>query len=96
MDFMSRVQSVVNQLKACGQEMEDRQVVEKVFRVFPSKYDLVAIAIENSQDLSNYSIHDLTGSLQSHEHKLKRFEGNTGVEQAFQMKLKVLVKEEEQ
>lgn len=46
-------------------------------------------AIEESKDPSEYSNHDLMGSLLSHEHRLKKFEGQSSMEQAFQMRLNV-------
>nr|XP_016462301.1 PREDICTED: uncharacterized protein LOC107785493 [Nicotiana tabacum] len=71
-DFSTRAQTIVNQLRAYREEVKEQQVVEKILRSLPEIFDPVMIAIEESKDLSNYSIHYLMGSLLSHEHTLER------------------------
>jgi len=44
-DYISKLQSVVNQMKACGEEMSDQQVVGKIMRSLTSKFDFIVVAI---------------------------------------------------
>jgi hypothetical protein len=65
--FITRVQNIVNVIHAYGESLEDRRIVENVFRSLPKKFDPVTIAIEESSDLSQLTLADLFGSLQVHE-----------------------------
>jgi gag-polypeptide of LTR copia-type/Domain of unknown function (DUF4219) len=80
--FLTRVQNVVNQMKVLGGTMTDETVVSKVLRSLKPDFDHVVAAIEEFKDLTNYSLTELTGSLQTHESRLRRREEVIG-EQAF-------------
>ncbi|XP_078159294.1 uncharacterized protein LOC144554817 [Carex rostrata] len=82
--FLSRVQEVVNQIRAFGDTMEEKTVVAKVLRSITPKFDHVVAAIEESNDLSTYSFDELMGSLQTHEAKFRSKE--KGDERAFYRK----------
>lgn len=85
-DFSSRVAEIVNQIKGCGDTIEDKKVIEKVLRSLPPKFDHVVAAIEESKDLSAMSMYQLTGSLLAHEQRINK-SSHQPVEQAFQSKL---------
>ena len=57
-------------------------MVEKVLRSFPSKFDSIVAAIEESKDLSILSLDELMGSLLSHESRVTR-NNDTSSENAF-------------
>ena len=70
--FMTKVMGVVNQLRINGEkELTDQRVVEKVLRCLPKKFEMVVTAILESKDLTKFSIEELTGSLLSHEARIK-------------------------
>ncbi|XP_077212794.1 uncharacterized protein LOC143847890 [Tasmannia lanceolata] len=83
--FFSRVSSVVNQIRTYGEKLDDQKIVEKVLRSLFPKFDHVVAAIEESKDLSTYSMNELMGSLQAHEQRLNRTTEKP-LEQAFQSK----------
>jgi len=85
-DFCSRVTEIVNQIKGCGDSIEDKKVNEKVLRCLPPKFDHAAAAIEESRDLSKMTFSDLSGSLRSHEQRINR-PSSQSTEQAFQSKI---------
>jgi gag-polypeptide of LTR copia-type len=61
--FLSRVQTVVNQIRVFGDTMEEKIVVAKVLRSLTPKFDHVIVAIEESKNLDVYSFDELMGSL---------------------------------
>ncbi|GKB69881.1 retrovirus-related pol polyprotein from transposon TNT 1-94 [Tanacetum coccineum] len=72
-DYITRVQTVVNQLKRNGETLADLRVVDKVLRSLTGKFKKVVCAIEESKDIEDITIGDLTGSLEAHEQiKLKK------------------------
>jgi gag-polypeptide of LTR copia-type len=83
--FLSRVQTVVNQIRVFGDTMEEKIVVVKVLRSLTPKFDHVVAAIEESKNLDVYSFDELMGSLQTHESRMSKTE-DKGDEKAFYMK----------
>eukprot|EP01018_Ginkgo_biloba_P027383 Gb_35303 [translate_table: standard] len=88
-DFLTRTMSIVNQIKTNGDTIEDHRIVEKVLRSLPARYDPVVIAIEESKDLTQMTVDELMGSLQTHEQRMNR-SSTSSLEQAF--KSQVLVR----
>ena len=80
--FLSRVTTVVNQIRAFGDTMAEKTVVAKVLRSLTPKFDHVVAAIEESKDLDTYTFDELMGSLQTHEARLSKSE-DKGDEKAF-------------
>jgi Reverse transcriptase (RNA-dependent DNA polymerase)/gag-polypeptide of LTR copia-type/Integrase core domain/GAG-pre-integrase domain/Domain of unknown function (DUF4219)/Zinc knuckle len=72
--FLTRVQNIVNQMKVLGGTVTDEMVVSKVLRSLKPEFDHVVAAIEESKDLTTYSLAELSGSLQTHESRLRRRE----------------------
>jgi gag-polypeptide of LTR copia-type len=83
--FLSRVQTVVNQIRVFGDTMEEKIVVAKVLSSLTHKFDHVVAAIEESKNLDVYSFDELMGSLQTHESRISKTE-DKGDEKAFYMK----------
>ncbi|KAJ0467977.1 putative RNA-directed DNA polymerase [Helianthus annuus] len=83
-DFLSKVMRIVNQKRAYGEDVSDQQVVEKVLRSLPTKWDHVVTAIEESKDLSVLTFDQLMGSLQSHEARVNRIVDHGEEDKVFQ------------
>jgi len=66
-DYISKLQSVVNQMKARGEEVSDQQVVGKIMRSLTSKFDFIIVAIKESRDIKTLKIEELQSSLEAHE-----------------------------
>lgn len=83
-DFLfTQIIGLVNQIRSHGETLEDRRVVEKILRSFPTKFELIVVSmIEETNNLSQFSIDELHASLISHEHRLSR-STNTSFEHAF-------------
>nr|GEW72238.1 hypothetical protein [Tanacetum cinerariifolium] len=72
-DYITRVQIVVNQLKRNGKNLTNLRVVEKILQSLTDKFENVVCAIEESKDLEDVMIDDLSISLEAHEQrKLKK------------------------
>ncbi|KAG6512625.1 hypothetical protein ZIOFF_030750 [Zingiber officinale] len=72
-------------MKGCGDTIQDKRIVKKVLRSLPLKFDYVDAVIEESKDLSNMTIYELTDSLLAHEQRINRSNAQS-TEQAFKSK----------
>ncbi|GKC26312.1 integrase [Tanacetum coccineum] len=71
-EYLARISSIVSQMRAYGDKVADEIVVAKILRSLSPKFDHVVAAIEESKDLSTYSVDELMGSLQTHEARINR------------------------
>ena len=60
-EFTYRVTGLINQIRKNGDELADQKVVENVLRSFPRKFDAIVVVIEESKDLTTYSMEKLVG-----------------------------------
>ncbi|XP_010534731.1 PREDICTED: uncharacterized protein LOC104810237 [Tarenaya hassleriana] len=86
--YISRVQTVVNQLKHNGETLDDARVVEKILRSLTDDFENVVCAIEESKDLAKITIDELTGSLEAHEQRKKKKKQDV-MEEALQTKMSI-------
>ena len=80
--FFTHVIGLVTQMRTHGEVLEERRIVEKLLRVLPSKFDVIVTTIEETKDLTSFSVDELHASLITHEQRLNRKE-NSSLEQAF-------------
>ena len=85
-DFSSRFTELVNQMKTYGENISDKNVVEKLLISLPAKFDSIVSVIEQTKELSTLSIQELMGSLKAYEQRLIQ-RSEKSVENAFQSKL---------
>ena len=62
-DYFIRVTSIVNQMASNGEILEDARIVEKILRSLPAKFDYVVAAIEESNDISTFSMEEVQGKI---------------------------------
>ena len=86
-DYITRVQTVVNQLNRNGEMLPETQAVEKILRSLTNNFENVVCAIEESKDLATFMIDELAGSLEAHE-QCKKKEEET-LDQALQTKASI-------
>eukprot|EP00253_Pinus_taeda_P012184 PITA_12184 len=84
--FFTQVIGLVTQMRTHGETIEDRRIVEKILRVLPSKFDAIVTTIEETKDLSSFSVDELHASLITHEQRLSRNQ-NSSLEQAFKTQM---------
>lgn len=91
-DYFSRVADVSNQLKRNGEKLEDVRIMEKILRSLDPKFEHIVVTIEETKDLEEMTIDELSGSLQAYEEKHKKKQGI--VEQLLKMQFNPKEKEE--
>eukprot|EP00253_Pinus_taeda_P025594 PITA_25594 len=84
--FFTHVIGLVTQMRPRGEVLEERRIVEKLLRVLPSNFDVIVTTIEETKDLSNFSVDELHASLITHEKRLSRNE-NSSLKQAFKTQM---------
>ncbi|PNX90798.1 F-box protein, partial [Trifolium pratense] len=85
-EYLSRMLSLTNLMKSCGETMTDRSKIEKILRTLTEKFDHIVVAIEESKDLATMRMEELQASLEAHELRVKQRSSNKAVEQALQAK----------
>jgi hypothetical protein len=93
-DYSTRFLELVNQMKAYGENMTDRRIVEKILISLSEKFDPMVAVIEETKDLSSLGVQELFGSLKYHEQRLERH-SKKSIESAFQSKLTINAKNHE-
>lgn len=83
-DYFTRILTLTDQMKACGDTVTDQSIVEKIMRTLTARFDYIAVAIEESKDLATMKIEELQGSLEAHEQRLIERNSNSNQNQALQ------------
>ena len=74
-DYITRVQTVVNQLNRNGEVIYDARIIEKILRSLTDKFENIVCAIEEAKDLSTITVEEVADSLEAHEQrKIKKKE----------------------
>lgn len=81
-DYFGRVMVVANDMRNCGEDMQDVKIVEKILRTLTEKFNYVVCSIEESKDIDTLSVDALQSSLLVHEQKFKK---NSGEEQVLKV-----------
>eukprot|EP00253_Pinus_taeda_P004625 PITA_04625 len=84
--FFTQVIGLITQIRSHGEILEERRIVEKILRSLPSRFEAVVVAIEETKDLSQFTVDELSASLMSHEHRLSRGTYSS-LEQAFKTQM---------
>ena len=71
-EYITRVETVVNQLSRNGETLPASRVVENILRSLTDDFENVVCAIEESKDLSMLTVEELAGSLEAHEQRKKK------------------------
>eukprot|EP00253_Pinus_taeda_P010645 PITA_10645 len=85
-DILKTAYQGMEKIRSHGEILEEIRVVEKILRSLPSRFEAVVVAIEETKDLSLFTVDELSASLISHEHRLSRGT-NSSFEQAFKTQM---------
>ena len=64
-EYISRVILITNEMKACGENLSEQVIIEKILRSLTSQFDYIVVAIEHSKDLSTMRVEELQSSLEA-------------------------------
>eukprot|EP00253_Pinus_taeda_P025372 PITA_25372 len=84
--FFTHVIGLITQMRTHGETIEERRILEKILRVLPSKFDAIVTTIEETKDLSSFSVDELHASLLTHKQRLSRNE-NSSLEKALKTQM---------
>jgi len=73
-EYVSRVETIANQLDRNGETLPTCRVVEKILRSLTDDFENIVCAIEESKDLTEFSAEELAGSLEAHEQRRRKKE----------------------
>lgn len=82
--YFNRVLVLVNQMKSCGKKISDKSIIAKILRTLPTKFDVIAVSIEETKDLDTLKLEELQGSLEAFEMRHAGKESEKSGEQALQ------------
>ena len=71
-DYFSRMDKLVNEMKNNGDDIKEKEIVEKIMRTLSTRFDYVVAAIEEAKDLNTMTLNDLQASLESREMRTLR------------------------
>ncbi|KAL8134233.1 hypothetical protein AgCh_009329 [Apium graveolens] len=71
-DFYLRLNGLVTNIRALGEEVKDNYVVKKLLRVVPQRFLQIVSTIEQFSDLETLTVEETIGSLKAHEERTKR------------------------
>lgn len=72
-DYLLRVDEIVNVVRGLGEDIDDNVIVKKVIRSLTSSYDTKFSTIEEARDLNNF-MDELFGSLSTYEMRIESVE----------------------
>ena len=87
--YHTRIMVIVNQMRINGEAITDARITEKILRSLYLKFDFVVVAIEESKEVDKLMVDELISSLQAHEQKIVKRNGDKAIEHALQSKLPV-------
>lgn len=68
--YFARVMETANDMRNCGESLDDVKIVEKILRSLTENFNFVVCSIEESKDIDRLSVDELHASLQVHERKV--------------------------
>jgi predicted nucleic acid-binding protein len=71
LNYITRVQTVMNQLRRNGESLSEQRMIEKILRLLIDTFENVVCAIEEFKDLNEISVDEPTNSLMAHEQRKK-------------------------
>lgn len=77
-DFCMKLNGLVTNIRALGEEVKEAYVVKKLLRAVPTKFLQIVSTMEQFGDLETMSVEEAVGSLKAHEERLNGQTDNSG------------------
>ncbi|GJZ82958.1 retrovirus-related pol polyprotein from transposon TNT 1-94 [Tanacetum coccineum] len=68
-DYFGRAMVTENNMRNCGEDMDDVKIVEKILRTLRENFNFVVCSIEESKDIDKLTVDELQSSLLVHKQK---------------------------
>lgn len=68
--YFARVMETTNDMRNCGENLDDVKIVEKILRSLTENFNFVVCSIEESKDIDLLTVDELQASLQIHKDKV--------------------------
>ncbi|GJT82884.1 retrovirus-related pol polyprotein from transposon TNT 1-94 [Tanacetum coccineum] len=78
-DYFGRAMVTENNMRNCGEDMDDVKIVEKILRTLRENFNFVVCSIEESKDIDKLTVDELQSSLLVHKQKVKQKGGDEQV-----------------
>ena len=66
-EYLQRVNGIVNSIKALGEELKDKPIVQNILRSLPMRYDAKISTLEDKPNLDKLTVDELHGKLIAYE-----------------------------
>jgi hypothetical protein len=66
-DYYDRLLDILNKVRLLGTDFSDSRIVQKILVTFPEKFEATISSIENSKDISSFTLTELLNALQAQE-----------------------------
>lgn len=80
-DFCMKLNGIVTNIRALGEEISETYVVKKLLRAVPSKLLQIALTMKQFDNLETMTVEETVGSLKAYEERLKGQSDTTGSSQ---------------
>lgn len=70
-DFTMKLNGLVTNVRALGEDIKESYVVKKILRAVPTKFLQLTSIMEQFGDLENMTVEEAVGSLKAYEERLK-------------------------
>ena len=87
-EYLRRVDEVVNVIRGLGGKLKEREVVSKVLRTLPMKYDSKVSTLEDTDDIDHVIVDELHGILTAYDMRT-RLNESSRKEAAFKVSSKI-------
>lgn len=78
-EFYGKLNSLVTNIRALGENVEESHVVKKLLRAVPTRFLQIVSAIEQFGDVETMTVEEVIGSLKAHEERTRtHVESNDG------------------
>ena len=84
--FFTVLIELVTQMRSHGETVEERKIVDRILRILPLRFNVIVTTIEETKDLSRFTVDELHASLMTHEERLNRIT-NLSLEHAFKTQM---------
>eukprot|EP00257_Ricinus_communis_P018415 XP_015577130.1 uncharacterized protein LOC107261554 [Ricinus communis] len=77
--YFGHTLSIAKRIKACGEVVQEREIMGKILRSLVPKFNYVVCSIEESNNVDTLTVDELQSSLLIHEQRMKNVDGEEQV-----------------